>query len=95
MDAEETQGPEPRRRMKLAAALGVAALALPGGALIGNAFAAGDGAGTTAPAVQEAPADPGFAPVQESDPLCPEDEGGAGSGDSEGSSSGTSAETAL
>jgi hypothetical protein len=103
MDAEETTpGDRPTSaRMRLVAVLGAAALAAPGGFAIGNAFAA-DGAGTPTPATQQAPADPGFAPVQETTPEeqprdedCPEKDGaGSGSGSDSGSGAGT-APTAL
>ena len=92
----------PRRGRVLAAGLAAAALAIPGGALISNAFAA-DGA-TSAPAATQSQDGSSTAPVQDAAPDgdrdCPEEDGagsgsGSGSGSDSGTSSGTSAQTAL
>jgi len=98
-------------KRRLAAVLGAAALALPGGALVGNAIAADGGTGSGTSTTQEVPADPGLAPTQDEaqpdqprgdDPDCPKRDGegaggsGSGSSDDSGSGSGTSTEgTAL
>jgi hypothetical protein len=99
MDADQTTPTTTggNRRLKLAAVLGAAALALPGGALIGNAFASDGGSSTTAPS-QQAPADPGFVqegqqPDDERRPDgrdCPKDRQGNGGG-----SGGSGSSTAL
>ena len=102
MDAQDSRG-----RLRLAALLGAAALALPGGVLIGNAVAAG---GDTSPSRSEQQfSDPGFAPVQETQPEegsgddrrpdgrdCPKDGQGDGRGSGSGGSGGSgSSGTAL
>ena len=81
-------------KRRLAAVLGAAALALPGGALVGNAIAAGGDTGSGASTTQQAPPDPGFAPTQdeaqpdqprdEADPDCPKDGRGPGPGPGSG-----------
>ena len=87
-------------KARLAAVLGAAALAIPGGMLVGNAFAAGGESGATTAPIQQIQ-DP-YAPAQDERPDgrdCPEEEGGGGSegsGDSAAPSAGDSAqETAL
>jgi hypothetical protein len=83
--------------MKLAAFLGAAALAIPGGALISNAFAAdGSSSGSSTTQQQQPAADPAAVPVQAQDGPgpdghdCPKDRGG-GSGGGSGSGSGSGA----
>ena len=99
MDPHDTTPDRPRGRARLAAVLGVAALAIPGGLIASTAFAADrstDGGSTTAPIQQsESPS----APAQEERPDgrdCPEKDGdGAnGSGQSgESTAPSTGAET--
>ena len=62
-------------RLKLAVALGALALAVPGGAAIGSAFAADSAAGSGSSVTREDPADNGFAPVQDEQQQQPEDRG--------------------
>ncbi len=103
MDADQTTPTTTggNRRLKMAAVLGAAALALPGGALIGNAFASDGGSSTTAPSSsRQAPADPGFVqeeqqPDNERRPDgrdCPKDRQGNGKG---GEAGGSGSSTAL
>ena len=83
-------------KLRLAGVLGAAALAVPGAALVSSAVAADGGGSSSSQTTQQAPPeDPGFAPIQESQPDrqpqdrpdrdCPKDRDGSGSG---GSSSG-------
>ena len=75
-------------KAKLAAVLGTAALAIPGGMLVSTAFAAGDDSsgGTTTDVPVQQTQDP-YAPSQEERPDgrdCPNEDGGnAGSGSQE------------
>jgi hypothetical protein len=98
---DTTTEPQRRGRVKLAAVLGAAALAIPGGAMIGNAFAADGGSSGSSTTQQQQPAaDGATVPVQaqDDDPGrdgrdCPKDEGGSGSGEGGGSGSGTNPDT--
>ncbi|HEX8206231.1 MAG TPA: hypothetical protein VF587_09255 [Solirubrobacteraceae bacterium] len=90
MDADHTS--EPRSRMRLVAVIGAAALAVPGGLAIGNAFAAdsgsGSAAGTSLPVQQEEQQQP-----DDGDrPDCPKKDG-AGAGDNGSGSGATAPET--
>ena len=98
---DTTTEPQGRGRLRLAAVLGAAALAVPGGAMIGNAFAA-DGSSSGSSTTQQQPAaDPAATPVQDQDQDgpgrggrdCPKDQGGGGSGAGSGSGSGTTPDT--
>lgn len=100
---EDDTTTEPRRpgRMRLAAVLGTAVLAIPGGFAIGNAFAA-DGSGSSSPSTpstQQQPADSQALPARDEardqdgggpdGRDCPKDQGGGGSGSGSGGSGGT------
>jgi len=103
MQAEETAARPDGRRLKLAALLGAAVLAIPGAGIVSNAFAAEGGSGSSSTEQQQqAPADGEAFPVQTQDENapdgrdCPEENGGSGSGSGAGNGeSGTSADTAL
>ncbi len=88
MDSNAKQDRRGRGRARIAVVAGAAALALPGGALIGNAVASDGASGSPAPTEQQAPR-ASFAPVQEPQPDrerpdgrdCPKQDGdGGGSG---------------
>jgi hypothetical protein len=90
-DHTPESGTPSRGRAKLAALLGVAALAIPGGALVSNALAADSDGGTSTQQTQQAPDGYGTAPVQdESDGTgpdgrdCPKENGDSGSSGSGG-----------
>jgi hypothetical protein len=103
MQPKETAARPDRRRLKLAALLGAAVLAIPGAGIVSNAFAAEGGSGSPS-TQQQAPADGEAFPVQTQDENapdgrdCPEENGGSGNGNGSGrgsGESGTSADTAL
>ena len=96
MQPEETATRPDRRRLKVAALLGAAVLAVPGAGIVSNAFAADGGSGSSS-TQQQAPASGDATPVQTQDDGTPDrrdcpEEDGSGSGNSE---SGSSADTAL
>jgi hypothetical protein len=105
MHSEERTPRPSHGKLKIAAVLGAAALAVPGAGIVGNAIAAG---GDSAPAPQHQAPGPGIAaPVQAQDEDgrdrggpdgrdCPEKDGSGGGSGSGGSGSGvTSADTAV
>ena len=103
MDSNDTPRRSTSRRTRMAVVLGAAALALPGGALIGNAVAS-DGAPGSSTAIEQQAPGTGFAPVQESQPDrerpdvrdCPKEDGnGGGSGSATPESQTTPEQTAF